>query len=58
MPGLATLRASAGQITVDYADTPDGATITYATTAVTLVTSLHAWFDAQVDDHGAHATHG
>jgi hypothetical protein len=58
MPGLAALRASAGKITVDYADTPDGARLTYTTTDAALVTALHAWFDAQVGDHGSHATPG
>lgn len=56
MPGLAALRDSAGRIDVDYADTPDGARITYATAEAALVTALHAWFDAQVSDHGSHAT--
>jgi hypothetical protein len=57
MPGLAALRDSAGRIEVVYADTPDGARITYTTAEAGLVTALHAWFDAQVSDHGAHATH-
>ncbi|GIE97183.1 hypothetical protein [Paractinoplanes rishiriensis] len=58
MPGLAALRASAGRITVTYADTPDGARITYATTDPALEQALHQWFDAQVSDHGRHATPG
>jgi hypothetical protein len=57
MPGLAALRDSAGAITVDYTTTADGARITYTTGDSTLVTALHAWFDAQVSDHGDHATH-
>jgi hypothetical protein len=56
MPGLAALRGSAGRIEVGYTDTPDGARITYATAEAALVTALHAWFDAQVSDHGSHAT--
>jgi len=56
MPGLAALRDSAGRIDVVYTDTPDGARITYTTTETGLVTALHAWFDAQVSDHGGHAT--
>ena len=56
MPGLAALRGSAGKISVDYAATADGARITYATGDSVLVTALHSWFDAQVSDHGAHAT--
>ena len=56
MPGLAALRDSAGRIDVVYADTSDGARITYTTAETQLVTALHAWFDAQVTDHGSHAT--
>lgn len=58
MPGLAALRASAGKIAIDYAATDDGARITYRTTDPALVAALHAWFDAQVSDHGHHATAG
>ena len=58
MPGLAALRAGAGSMTVDYADTAGGALITYTSPDAALVASLHAWIDAQVSDHGGHATHG
>ena len=58
MPGLTALRNSAGKIAIDYATTADGARITYTSTEADLRTALHAWFDAQVSDHGAHATHG
>jgi hypothetical protein len=58
MPGLTALRNSAGKITIDYATTADGARITYTSTDTDLRSALHAWFDAQVSDHGAHATHG
>lgn len=55
MPGLATLRESAGKVSVDYAATAEGGRITYRATETVLVTALHAWFDAQVSDHGQHA---
>jgi hypothetical protein len=58
MPGLAALRGSAGKVTVEYATTGDGARITYTSGDTAIVTALHAWFDAQVSDHGAHATRG
>jgi hypothetical protein len=58
MPGLAALRAGARRIDVAYADTPDGARITYTTGETDLVTALHDWFDAQVGDHGSHANGG
>ena len=57
MPGLAALRDSVGKITVGYETTADGARITYTTTDAALIGALHAWFDAQVSDHGQHATH-
>ncbi|GAA1032772.1 hypothetical protein GCM10009557_32320 [Virgisporangium ochraceum] len=58
MPGLAALRDGAARITVTYRDDPAGGVITYTTTDQALVTALHAWFDAQVSDHGQHAEHG
>jgi hypothetical protein len=58
MPGLAALRTGVGRIDVAYADTPDGGRITYSTAETGLVTALHDWFDAQVGDHGSHATGG
>jgi hypothetical protein len=56
MPGLQTLRGHGGRITIAMQTTPDGGRITYTTTVPELVDALHAWFDAQVSDHGAHAT--
>lgn len=57
MPGLAELRAGHNQVTVTYEELGDGARITYTTADPTLVHALHRWFDAQVSDHGSHATH-
>lgn len=56
MPGLDALRAHGGRITIDYATTPDGARITYTTSDTELRDALHHWFDAQLNDHGQHAT--
>lgn len=58
MPGLAALRDGADRIGIEYADTADGGRITYTTSEPVLVEALHAWFDAQVGDHGSHATPG
>jgi hypothetical protein len=55
MPGLAALRASAGRIEITYEDVPSGGRIRYETRDAALVAALHAWFEAQVMDHGAHA---
>jgi hypothetical protein len=58
MPGLAALEAGVGQIAVSYQDVPAGGQLTYTTSDPALVEALHAWFDAQVSDHGNHAEHG
>jgi hypothetical protein len=58
MPGLAAFQAGADRITVTYEDLPAGGQLTYTTGDAALVEALHAWFDAQVSDHGSHAEHG
>ncbi|TMS00579.1 aspartate carbamoyltransferase [Nonomuraea basaltis] len=58
MPGLTALSQGYARITTSYAEVPAGARITYRTEDPALVKALHAWFDAQVSDHGAHAEHG
>lgn len=59
MPGLRELEAAApGQIRIAYADLPDGAQLAYSTKSPELVAALHAWFDAQLSDHGADAMAG
>jgi hypothetical protein len=55
MPGLAALRKGYAEIEVTYAEVEAGARLSYAATDATLVEALHAWFDAQVSDHGEHA---
>ena len=56
MPGLAELKSGAGKIEVAYTPLPDGAQIRYTTKEPALVMALHHWFDAQVSDHGRHAS--
>ncbi|WP_247597016.1 aspartate carbamoyltransferase [Hydrogenophaga sp. PAMC20947] len=64
MPGLAALKAARpGQIAITYRELKDGAELSYTTTQAALVVALHAWFDAQLSDHGkdamaGHAAHG
>ena len=58
MPGLRELEAGAERIEISYADAPAGGRIGYATGDPALVAALHAWFEAQVKDHGRHATMG
>jgi hypothetical protein len=55
MPGLDELQAGAQRLTVDYEDVRAGGRIRYASDDPELVRALHAWFDAQVSDHGRHA---
>ena len=57
MPGLAELKAGAAKIDVRYTALSDGAQIRYTTKDTKLITALHRWFDAQLSDHGRHATH-
>jgi hypothetical protein len=58
MPGLAVLRADYGQIEVVYTLLSDGAQIEYKAETPELITAIHVWFDAQLSDHGTHATDG
>ncbi|PZG07478.1 aspartate carbamoyltransferase [Nonomuraea aridisoli] len=58
MPGLRELAAGHDRIDVRYTEAPAGAQITYTTSDASLIKALHAWFDAQVSDHGEHAEHG
>jgi len=58
MPGLAVLRAEYGQVEVVYTPLGDGAQIDYKAETLEVIAAIHAWFDAQLTDHGAHATDG
>lgn len=58
MPGVAELSAGYRQISVAYADLPAGAELRYTTTEPALADAVHAWFDRQLMDHGAHAESG
>lgn len=56
MPGLELLRAQYEQIEVIYTSLPNGALIDYQAETPELIAAIHAWFEAQLSDHGAHAT--
>lgn len=58
MPGLADLKAAgaAGLLEVTYRELPNGAQIVYTSEDKDVVIALHLWFQAQVVDHGEHAT--
>jgi hypothetical protein len=55
MAGLHELVMGAGEINIVYSDLDDGGQILFTTEDLALVTALHAWFDQQLADHGAHA---
>ena len=57
MPGIDDLKqgAARGDLTVTYETLPAGAQLTYTATTPQVVSVLHAWFDAQLMDHGSHA---
>ena len=56
MPGLRAMHEGAKRISVRYSEVRNGAAITYASSDPALLSAIHAWFKAQVSDHGAHAT--
>jgi len=59
MPGLAELKAAKpGQVSIAYKNVDAGAELTYRTADAELVSAPHAWFDAQVSDHGEDAMAG
>jgi hypothetical protein len=58
MPGLRDLEQGHARVDIRYTEVPAGARITYTTPDASLIKALHAWFDAQVTDHGQHAEHG
>jgi hypothetical protein len=58
MPGVAELSSGYERVQVTYAPLPAGAELRYTTTDTDLVDAIHAWFDRQVADHGAHAEAG
>lgn len=55
MPGLHELVMGHERLVVEYETIDAGAQIRYSSDDPQLVIALHAWFDAQLDDHGDHA---
>lgn len=56
MPGLKELETVVEEIDFRYVELPNGAQIEYATYDPPLVSALHRWFEAQLADHGEHAS--
>ncbi len=57
MPGLDVLRVRHSSVEVSYADISGGGSITYRSQDRASIDAIHAWFQAQRSDHGAHAAH-
>ncbi len=55
MAGLHALQMGADQITIAYTELESGGQILYTSEDEALVDAIHAWFDAQLSDHGHHA---
>jgi len=57
MPGLSVLAKAvkAGTLQVRYANVAGGAELLFVTKKPDVVKAVHAWFKAQVSDHGGHA---
>lgn len=55
MPGLQALAGGYDRIDIAYSAIPNGGQILYTANDPKLISALHAWFDAQLADHGAHA---
>ncbi len=59
MPGLKKLRkANQNQLKIVYKELPMGASIKYSSDDPALISAIHQWFDAQLNDHARHATSG
>ena len=52
MPGLSVLKRNYTKMKVTYSEIENGAQIDFETTDSETQKALHAWFDAQVSDHG------
>jgi hypothetical protein len=55
MPGLKALTNGYSRVQLAYREMPAGAEIRYTTQSPELVRAIHAWFEAQLSDHGSHA---
>ena len=55
MAGLHALVTGHDRLSVTYRDVPPGGEIRYASEDAELIEAIHAWFGAQVTDHGDHA---
>jgi hypothetical protein len=55
MAGLHALAMGHERLRITYGEVARGAEIRYASDDPALIAAIHAWFDAQLSDHGEHA---
>jgi hypothetical protein len=55
MAGMHALVVGHERIAITYRDVDDGGEIRWESEDAELIEAIHAWFDAQVSDHGEHA---
>jgi hypothetical protein len=56
MAGISVLKTNFAKMKVTYGEIENGAKIDFETTDTETLNAIHAWFDAQVSDHGSDAT--
>jgi len=56
MAGLHQLVQGHERLSIEYSEIDDGGQILYSTEDQELVAAIHKWFDAQLRDHGEHAS--
>ena len=56
MAGLHDLMMNAHKMRIEYSELSNGAQILYTTDDPEFVSAIHLWFEAQLADHGDHAT--
>ncbi|OGZ05531.1 MAG: hypothetical protein A2845_06000 [Candidatus Lloydbacteria bacterium RIFCSPHIGHO2_01_FULL_49_22] len=55
MAGISVLKTNYTKMKVTYSEIENGAKIDFETTDTETLSAIHAWFDAQVSDHGSDA---
>lgn len=58
MPGLSVLSANPDKFSIKYLNVTGGATLEYRSTNPDIISAIHAWFAAQLLDHGSDAMEG
>lgn len=56
MPGLSILQANSSKFSITYVQLVNGAKLEYISKDEKIISALHLWFDAQLNDHASDAT--